>query len=211
MIEIVIPYRNRKNNLEKILPLLRAKMEQSNNPYWISIIEQDDQDLFNVGKLLNVGFKICYSEQIQYNGSFIFHPVDCYPVLSCNIPYKITHRGVIAMMSKDYNYPKGFIFNAMDFYFMNGYSNDYWGWGGEDWEPERKAATYELPYVKTFYEFDRSEDLSGANDETNIPNMNKCFSRSIKDWNRNGLYQTEYTITESRSYGENTTLFKVKI
>lgn len=214
MLNICIPYRDRENNLKKVVPAIQNKLKLENVPYTIRIVEQDGTDLFNVAKLINVGFLLSYPFCEYRNETiplpYIFHPVDCYPHKDGN-PYALHGRGIVAMMSEDSQYPKGFIFNPHVFNYINGYSNDYWGWGGEDWEPERKSLTYGVKYDKIVYRLDRSEDWSGADDTTNIPNMQKCFGRKIQDWNSNGLSSTNFSLVDRKKYSSDVIYYKVKI
>jgi hypothetical protein len=69
MIAIFIPYRNRKDHLDKLL-------ESLNYPnISIHVLEQDNNDLFNRGKLFNIGAKE-YLDKYEY---LIFHDVDLIP------------------------------------------------------------------------------------------------------------------------------------
>ena len=67
---------------------------------------------------------------------------------------------------------------------MNGYSNDYWGWGGEDSELLKKTDEFNLKYNRRISNFDRNDDTpdysleyiqNGAH--TNSINLNKVYSR----------------------------------
>jgi hypothetical protein len=70
MIGIFIPYRNRKEHLEILLDKL-SKYENIS----IHILEQSNNELFNRGKLFNIGANE-YLDKYDY---FIFHDVDLIP------------------------------------------------------------------------------------------------------------------------------------
>ena len=107
--------------------------------YTIVVVEQYDDLKFNRGKLFNAG----YVETLKRNSKiccFIFHDVDLLPenqnhIYACsrsprhmcvsvntlryNLMYRDLFGGVIAIR-RDH------------FKLVNGFSNSYWGWGGED-------------------------------------------------------------------------------
>ncbi|XP_055514469.1 beta-1,4-galactosyltransferase 2-like isoform X2 [Leucoraja erinacea] len=137
-IAIIIPFRNRDHHLRHWLYYLLPILRRQQGEYGIFIIEQAGDNTFNRAKLLNVGF----AEALKENGydCFIFSDVDIIPEndknlyrcgsnprhLACamdkfkyRLPYKGYFGGVVAF-SKD-QYLK-----------INGFSNNYWGWGTED-------------------------------------------------------------------------------
>jgi hypothetical protein len=111
-------------------------LKNINNPNIdIFIIEQANDKLFNRGTLLNIGHSIISKENKYHNE--IHHDIDMIPdierikyffndnVIACKIP------------NKKYNGSSNFVggilsipLNIMDH--INGYSNNFWGWGRED-------------------------------------------------------------------------------
>jgi len=103
----------------------------------IRVIEQNDPvggQAFNRAKLLNVGFDID-KDWAEY---FCFHDVDMIPI-EADYSYveEPTHMATECSQF-GYQLPYGgyfggvTLFNKQDFIDVNGYSNDYWGWGAED-------------------------------------------------------------------------------
>lgn len=114
----------------------------------IIIVEQDDDKMFNRGKLLNIGATIaekrlqdkCGGFMAQISLCLIFHDVDMIPI-NRHIPYScIFSPMLLATAAQQFGYKL-----AYDKYFggavaiswdhfvqMNGFSNRFWGWGGED-------------------------------------------------------------------------------
>lgn len=137
MIGIFIPYRNRKEHLDKLLGTLNYPNIS------IHVLEQDNNDLFNRAKLFNIGVKE-YLDKYEY---FIFHDVDLIPE-NADYNYKPvvpTHYscfceqfGYKLFDVEDSNYLKSHMFGGVvamskkDFIKCNGYSNLYEGWGCED-------------------------------------------------------------------------------
>ena len=103
--------------------------------YQIFIIEQSDDKPFNRGKLLNVGYKFACDNGCDY---FVFHDVD---MLAEDVDYSYTDKPLhLATHLQEHDYETTFfdyfggvtMFNKEDFELINGFSNEYWGWGFED-------------------------------------------------------------------------------
>jgi hypothetical protein len=129
-IGIIVPYRNRFSHLIKfknhIIPYLTSK----GFDFELIIIEQDYAKTFNRGKLLNIGFKYAKILHCDY---VVFHDVDMLPVdvdySYSDIPLQLSsNKGIV---SDDF-FGGVTLFPVQIFEEINGYSNDYWGWGFED-------------------------------------------------------------------------------
>jgi hypothetical protein len=131
---VVIPYRDRAENLQKIVPALHAHLTRKEHR--IVVVEQAGNGVFNKGRLLNTGFALHREE----NAYFCFHDVDLLPeseACDYSYPNRPTHLSKYCSQF-DYAVPYARIFggvvlfNRRDFIRVNGYSNEYWGWGCED-------------------------------------------------------------------------------
>lgn len=128
---IVIPYRNREEHLNMFIPY----MKKYDSSLEFLVVEQVDGKSFNRGKLLNCGFLLMQDK----HDSFCFHDVDMLPK---NANYSVdvvqpTHfAGQASQFGGQMPYSSYFggvtAFNKKDFWLINGYHNEYWGWGGED-------------------------------------------------------------------------------
>lgn len=131
---IIVPYRDRQEHLSQYVPHVTAYLCEAAPElrYTIHIIEQLGTSPFNRGKLLNSGFNIAVN-QADY---FVFHDVDYLPVKAdysyVQQPTRLIWNGLV--LREDYNTFFGAVtaFNRADFETVNGYPNDYWGWGFED-------------------------------------------------------------------------------
>ena len=130
---VIVPYRDRKTQLSRFLKHMETYL--SEYTYQIFIIEQCDNKPFNRGKLLNIGYKIACEHQCDY---FVFHDVDMLPY---KVDYSYTDKPLhLATHLQENDYETTFfdyfggvtLFNKEDFATINGYSNEYWGWGFED-------------------------------------------------------------------------------
>ena len=125
---IIIPYRDRKEHLTVFLEKVKVELP-------IIIIEQADDKLFNRGKLFNVGYNV-YKDIYDY---FIFHDIDMIPFKNVDYSY-CEHVCHLARHVEQYNYKTQYetylggvvLFPKSKFELINGFSNNYWGWGQED-------------------------------------------------------------------------------
>jgi hypothetical protein len=131
---IIVPYRNRFDQLEEFKREMKKYMNRKKIPYEIFIIEQDDAKLFNRGMLLNIGYTYAKKENCDY---VVFHDIDMLPF---RVDYSYSEIPVhMATRFRNFDrtifdeYFGGVTLFPMDtFEKINGYSNKYWGWGYED-------------------------------------------------------------------------------
>lgn len=108
------------------------------HPDWIVLIieQSDDGNKFNRGALLNVGAKIADQNNLKY---VIFHDVDLIPLQKI-VPYYKTFPSkpihIAKVWTTKYDSPNflgGVLSMSMkDIKKINGFPNEFWGWGGED-------------------------------------------------------------------------------
>jgi hypothetical protein len=98
----------------------------------VHIVEQLGNDPFNRGRLLNAGF-VMTKDAADY---FCFHDVDYLPIWAdysyVERPTRLICHGVVRVENYEQLFGGVVAFNRADFERINGYSNDYWGWGYED-------------------------------------------------------------------------------
>lgn len=137
-VAIVIPYRARLTNLKDFLAYMHPFLQKQMLEYRIIVVEQTSKRPFNRAKLFNIGFK--EAEKIEDNHCYIFHDVDLIPqnlnniyactplarhmsanidVFDYKVPYDQIIGGAVAILKKR-------------FIEVNGFSNTFFGWGGED-------------------------------------------------------------------------------
>ena len=141
---VIVPYRdnayqNRQQQLDKFVPYITDYLRQLGENYDFSIIvveQSQDGRKFNRGKLLNVGFRIAQERGCDYH---IFHDVDLLPddrLLGYYSFYPFWPLHLAAVWEK-YQYLELYFggvcsFSTEHFETLNGYPNNFWGWGGED-------------------------------------------------------------------------------
>ena len=74
---IIVPYRNRPDQLEVFIEHMEKYLADKDLRYEIFIVDQDNAKQFNRGILLNIGY--IYAKKIRCN-HIVFHDVDMLPV-----------------------------------------------------------------------------------------------------------------------------------
>ncbi len=149
---ILIPYRDREAHLAEFVPYMKGFFQKHhpNLPLQIYVIEQTHEKLFNRGKLMNAGFTIA-----KNNCDYIcFHDVDMLPEEGhCNYSYSPYPTQLATYLDRwDYQVPRADGWDVRKFYWggvtlfpndcyelINGFSNDYWGWGSEDMDLHQRC------------------------------------------------------------------------
>jgi len=222
-VAIIVPYRDQIEENRKLQ--LKVFIKHFNNflkdydSWKIFIIKQSfDNNKFNRGKLLNVGFKL--SEKEGFN-TFILHDVDLLPVKSMlklytTYPEKPIHIGSLWKIKYDYpTFVGGAIsVNINDYKKINGFPNIFWGWGGEDdafyfrlminkidvWEPQIKD-------WGKIYEMQHGWNSSEGN---NKKKENRNFDKY--NWKKNGINDLKFEVLKEKiNKNENTIKINVDL
>jgi hypothetical protein len=135
---ICIPYRNRKEHIEKLIPELTNYLNKQKIPHKFYVGHQVDDKLFNRGAMKNIAAHYAFQDGCDY---IAWHDVDMVPHDdSCDYSYPTKNPIHIATMLSKYDYGLGYdqyfggvvLFTKEQVEKTNGYSNDYWDWGQED-------------------------------------------------------------------------------
>ncbi|KAM6169133.1 beta-1,4-galactosyltransferase 1 isoform 1-T1 [Rhynchocyon petersi] len=137
-VAIIIPFRNRQEHLKYWLYYLHPVLQRQQLDYGIYVINQDGDSMFNRAKLLNIGFQEALKDY-DYN-CFVFSDVDLIPMDDRNIYrcYSQPRHISVAMDKFGFSLPYVQYFGGVSalskqqFLTINGFPNNYWGWGGED-------------------------------------------------------------------------------
>jgi len=179
-LSIIIPYRDRKNALEKIIPSLHSYVSRQVENYEIIVVEQDNNKPFNKGLLNNIGYT-------KSSGDYIcFHDVDLLPEYAdYSYPSVPSHISSHCSQFNYVNIPDKImggvvLFNKDHLIKVNGYSNQYEGWGKEDDDLyERCVREGLVPYKHPFGKFFSVSHIHRLND----PQENICHEINGKKFN----------------------------
>ena len=134
---ICIPYRNRKEHLDRLIPHLSTHLDEQGIDYKFYVAHQVDDKLFNRGAMKNIAAKHALEDGCDY---IAWHDVDMLTFEGSDYSYpEETPIHIATMLSKysySINYDQYFggvvLFNKEHLEKTNGYSNEYWDWGMED-------------------------------------------------------------------------------
>nr|XP_046181511.1 beta-1,4-galactosyltransferase 1-like isoform X3 [Oncorhynchus gorbuscha] len=137
-VALIIPFRLRDEHLKFWLYYLHPILQRQQLDYGVYVINQDGDNTFNRAKLMNIGYAEALKEY-DYD-CFVFSDVDIIPMDDRNI-YKCFSQPRHLSVSMDkfgfklpYNQYFGGVSSLSKEQIMkiNGFPNNYWGWGGED-------------------------------------------------------------------------------
>ncbi|XP_068123462.1 beta-1,4-galactosyltransferase 1-like [Hyperolius riggenbachi] len=210
-IAIVIPFRNREPHLEVWLYNMHPFLKKQRADYGIYVVEQNGDAKFNRAKLMNVGFAEAIKDY-DYN-CFIFTDVDIIPMDQRNLYRCFKNPRHMANSLDKFNFKLRYktvfggvvAFSKEQFQKVNGFSNVFWGWGGEDDELYQRVIamgmsierpTQEIAKAKAFV---HGRDTGNERNVKTIPLIRKAKERMKRD----GLNSLDYkviSITKHRLY-----------
>jgi len=233
MIAIITIFRGSARETQRVKFIEQMNQRMSQYKYHIFIIEQSaDGNPFNIGKLKNIGFDIATKYENENNvkfTNFIFTDIDMLPdadLLSYYIE-PINHPISLAIRGTRYEHKgpdKGKIFlggvmgfNREDFVRVNGYPNNFWGWGGEDDALAYRLVasntrTVQVPKVGAV--IDLEENMTIPEKMQNTVKDNAKWEKLFIDttlWKNNGLSNLEYKLLETENENATTTQYKVDL
>lgn len=132
---VIVPYRDRFEELQEFVPRIHAFLNQQRVPHHIAVVNQADSLRFNRAALINIGF-LNSRNKSDY---FVMHDVDLIPK-NPDLLYTFPEQGPFHLASPEYHpkyHYKTYIGGVLmmtneQFEKCNGMSNIFWGWGRED-------------------------------------------------------------------------------
>lgn len=207
LVSIVVPFRDRQSQLSIFIPYMHQLLQDQGLNYTILVVEQVSRSKFNRAKLLNIGY-----EQVLKTfpdcKCFIFHDVDLIPINADNYYVCLEKpRHMISSLNEfRYNlpYPEmtggALAIHSDQFTKVHGFSNQFYGWGGEDDEFHNRLAEEHLQPIRFSPDLARyvslkhvkqSSDKSSVNMDTIVPK-------------NDGLKTLNYTISSYTKFPDHT-------
>jgi hypothetical protein len=201
--------------------------------FHIYIVEQSqDNNLFNIGKLKNIGFEIA-NKKDQYDG-YVFSDIDTIPDDEL-LPYYLETRTPLCLAARGTRYEKKkenrtkpftgacILFSKQIFEKINGYPNNFWGWGGEDDDllsrliiNNKKHVYY--PQRGSIIDIEEDENMKTINVKkkvTELIELDKVkyekLYYNLTHWKENGLSHLDYKVLSNRKINKNTTQIQVNL
>jgi len=222
-LNIIVPYRDREKHKKNLIDVLFRFLSQTSiKSFRIYIVEQCDEQPFNKGCLLNIGFLETNEGEHNY---YCFNDVDTLP--------KSTDAKYLRPPSNTIFHPYGhwhclsniFFINPGTYKKMNGFSTKYWGWGFEDTDfllraklsnvDVSRAGFSERFKSSVYYETDNQTPADFGLKMSNMSakiNQTLFYSSFINGDNvlKEGLTTTKYEILDKKYY-EKYTHIKCKL
>lgn len=142
-----LPARRFKGCLNEFLPKFKIYLDRNLGVgnYEFFIVEENSPETitFNLGRTINIGFDL-EKENMNEEDIFMFHPIDILPVdtdYSVKKNTKFCMRGYTPhpyrprpnqQIIENHYYYKSIAIAKKDFEKVNGFTNNFVGWGGED-------------------------------------------------------------------------------
>lgn len=173
--------------------------------YGIYIIDLDEKIPFNRGFLLNVGF-VEASKEYDYD-CYVFHDVDLLPENDYNI-YRcsdLPRHMSVAVDKFNYKLPYVEIFGGVSamtkdqILFVNGFSNKFSGWGGEDDDMYNRLKFHHMTVLRSMNDVSRYTMLKHKQSPPN-PNRFKLIKTGMKRVKQDGVQNLKYNVTERTEY-----------
>jgi len=193
MLIILVPYRatdqpERAEQLKRFVGCMKQKLPAA----YVAVLEQADDRPFNRGALLNAGI-----ECMGAGGDAILclHDVDLLPQDDILDEYcaplpesTVRHIGRAWKRYDSDSYMGGILLiRARDFQRVNGFPNDFWGWGGEDDELRDRIQRAGLAV-------ERSEgtivDQEGLTLQQKLARLRKSGQKCRDKWERRAWHTT---------------------
>ena len=227
---ILIPYRNRKEHLDLFIKDVIPLFELYLKPFKVVVIEQEEGKIFNRGILLNIGF----NEYKDKTENFYNHDVDIYPNDKCVNDFYSHNKYTcdnkfIGIYTPPCNTLGTIIkFHKTLFTKMNGYPNNYWGWGVEDKALQNRVEFMNIPIEKILYRNSSNiTDYITVKNDINDRVTDNLFNNktnfeyhefiNLSNENKqhhimsSGLHNLEYKIINIEKINENVDVIKVSI
>lgn len=225
---IIIPYRDRKDELLKYIYNMKKILNYQKVNFEILIVEQSNRKKFNKGKLNNIGFIESLKKNNKYN-KFLFNDVDNYPLKKNLIDYNIKPKGFHHYFGFKHCLGGFFMVDKYNFRKSNGYSNKFWGWGGEDTDLQDRVNIKNIPIYRDKFilrkeqiknnvflindpksEYTEEERLNHSNLKLRNK-MKKKYKFNSENIKKDGLTNCKYNILKSEKMENNIKKITVSI
>lgn len=202
-VAIIIPFRDRPKHLQTLLYNLHPMLLRQQIDYQIFVIEQKGSDAFNRAMLMNVGYVEALKERPF--DCFIFHDVDLLPENDRNLytcPEQPRHMSV-AVDKFNYRLPYADLFGGVSavsreqFRLVNGFSNVFWGWGGEDDDMANRIKAHGLHISRYPANVARYKMLTHKKERAN-PKRYEYLKTGKKRFATDGLSNLQYELVDKQ-------------
>ena len=203
---IIIPYRDRASHLKYWLKNTYPLIKKVIPDVEVIVVEQTEGKKFNRGATINIGYLYYNNEEYSY----ITQDVDVNPIddKTINLYGKNVEHDTFLGIYSDGQTLGGIVkCTGTTFKKVNGFPNDYWGWGHEDKDILNRANFYNCKIVRNikFTDVDKHRKLKIFEENHNrqenkkywfayqiLPNLNANAKKTYIE--NNGLTTLHYKV-----------------
>ena len=195
----------RRDQICLLIENINHYFTKNNIEYKIMICEQNDDERFNRGKILNVAF--LESEKLfnfpkkyfHMNTDYLFDLNRSFPLELLNL-----NNGVIDLYRPPYDVlGAACVFDSESYNIINGFPNDLLGWGGDDWAiynrlvKKNVSIFYPENLTNSGFVIENNDDAHIKDQSNNGKNMELARRDDI---NTNGLSSCIYKINSNGEF-----------
>ncbi|XP_034038148.1 beta-1,4-galactosyltransferase 1-like [Thalassophryne amazonica] len=203
-VAIIIPFRNREEHLKYWLYYLHPILQRQQLDYGVYVINQDGDEIFNRAKLLNIGYVEALKEY-DYR-CFVFSDVDLIPMDDRNT-YKCFSQPRHLSVSMDkfgFRLPYNQYFGGVSsmskeqYLKINGFPNNYWGWGGEDDDIYNRLASKGMSISRPSSGVGKCRMIRHERDKQNDPNPQRFdrIAHTRDTMHKDGINSLSYSVVK---------------
>lgn len=203
---ILIPYRDRAEHLKEFIKSALPYIKSQNPDSDLYVIEQEEGKRFNRGMLFNCGYDLIKNKGYDY---ICLHDVDLMPE---NSDYSFSnHPTHLSKYCSQFNYELTYeplfggvvIITPEIFEKVNGFANNFWGWGVEDDDLRDRITNANIEWKRRegrykSLEHEKNEcDSSGKVYQHVKTNRDLYFANKRKKNYESGLSDLKYNVLKT--------------
>lgn len=198
---VIIPYRDRAKHLAVLLRHLHTVLQRQKIEYAIYVVEVAYPAQFNRGLLANVGFLTASS--IATYTCYIIHDVDLLMTDDRNMYRCGRVPRHLAATSSKYKTKLPYLayfggveaFTPEQFWKVNGFSNLYFGWGGEDDDIVYRIFGTDQHFSRPRHQIGGYVAMEHSKDSANPPNPHRInlVKKAVERMPLDGVKNVQYT------------------
>jgi len=218
---VIIPYRDRAENLETLLPRLVTLLKRAGHGYHVAVVHQHDRRLFNKAAVMNAG-AVLLRNQVDY---YLFHDVDAYPESEDTDTYgpKSRSGSVVSQYKGFYAFhddqtwgdDTGYFGGCLhikhdDFWRINGFSLKFWGWGAEEDNILHRLKYYQVPLKRhpgVFRDLQHHDDARYHNNPHFQENQKLLYQEPDP---KDGASQLQFQVVGRHDWGQGVRVYDVE-
>lgn len=207
-VAIIIPFRNRQEHLKYWLYYLHPILQRQQLDYGIYVINQAGDSMFNRAKLLNIGFQEALKDY-DYN-CFVFSDVDLIPMDDHNAYRCFSQPRHISVAMDKFGFSLPYVqyfggvsaLSKQQFLAINGFPNNYWGWGGEDDDIFNRLVFKGMSISRPNAVVGRCRMIRHSRDKKNEPNPQRFarIAHTKETMHSDGLNSLTYQVLDIERY-----------